>query len=551
MHRQGARLAAGTVLLLLVTLAAADDLLGIGSLTSGPALATVLAWLVCAAAVAVAVRCAGSGGSTAAWMLLLLAAAAWAPALSGRSWVPAVLDGPLLAAAALVPLLLALHGTAWAGRPGPRALVVVAGLPALAAAVTVLAYSPLGDPLCTTGCGSAGAPWADPAHAREVTVLVALLTGASAAAGLVLVWRRRRHTPGWVVRGVVAGLLVVPVLGWLRATAWGLTAGPPDRPVWSLLPVALATAGTGAYLWTLASVRRRLRAVVTRLGDVTADPSLGQVHFALPEEGRWIDLHGSAAQEGPDPGQALVVTDDAGRPWARLSMPGGQPVDDLACDASVWLLLENARQTAMLRADQRAVESSRRQVVARSDGERRRIEHDLHDGVQQRLVSAKLHLAIARSAAPAEVSGDLLEVDDRLQHALTSLRDVSHGLFPRSLEAEGLTPALQELAGTRPMTLHLAGPVDDVPLPVRTTVYAVAHRLVGEAVGEGHPVPELTVRRSGGTVTVDARLAGLARTDVAEALLEVEDRVGALGGRVRAAASHGVLHVRAELPCGS
>ena len=157
---------------------------------------------------------------------------------------------------------------------------------------------------------------------------------------------------------------------------------------------------------------------------------------------------------------------------------------------------------------------------------------------------------MGRRRAPEVAAPALLEAELRAQAALEGLREVAHGLFPRILQTEGLVPALDELAGLRGLALDCGEPMPDLPVEVRTAAYAVVRRLT-DLPGSGSSGARVRLRSDGATVSVGVALPGRSREDAAVALLELEDRVGALGGSLRADAERGTLLVEAVLPCGS
>ena len=109
------------------------------------------------------------------------------------------------------------------------------------------------------------------------------------------------------------------------------------------------------------------------------------------------------------------------------------------------LALTNAGLATVTRAHLAEVQASQQRVVARADTERHRIERDLHDGAQQRLVSAALLLGSARNRLPPAAATVLGSAEQQILEALGQLRRLSHGTFPAVLADEGLTAALEEL----------------------------------------------------------------------------------------------------------
>ena len=174
-------------------------------------------------------------------------------------------------------------------------------------------------------------------------------------------------------------------------------------------------------------------------------------------------------------------------------------------------------------------------LVALGDAERRRIERNLHDGAQQRLVAAALALRLAQVRDPA------IDVDDALtglDRVVAEVRAVAHGIHPEVLATEGLGPALTTLAheiGT-PMDLRLEA-IGRLPEAIEITVYAAAQ----EILTSGHrTVVDMSAR--------DGWAQAIIRTDGWEgqsAFVSLRDRVRTLGGELTVS---GALHVVLRLP---
>lgn len=198
---------------------------------------------------------------------------------------------------------------------------------------------------------------------------------------------------------------------------------------------------------------------------------------------------------------------------------------------------------------------SRAGIVEAVDAERRRIERDLHDGLQQRLVALGMLLGRARRSGDPERAGDLLrQAHEESRSALEDLREVAWRVYPAALDNLGLQEALArvgERAGV-PVTIHYRL-VEQPPDPVRTAAYFVVSEAVTNAAKHaraGRVVVEVAPGQNAVVVTIDddgtggadpsgSGLAGLAR------------RVAALDGRFRVhSPPGGPTTVVAELPCG-
>jgi signal transduction histidine kinase len=201
---------------------------------------------------------------------------------------------------------------------------------------------------------------------------------------------------------------------------------------------------------------------------------------------------------------------------------------------------------------------SRARIVATADQTRRRIERDLHDGAQQRLVSLALQLRTAQAAAPpeaAELARQVGDVAAGLADALEELREIARGIHPAILAHGGLRPALKTLARRSPVPVDLqVHTVQRLPEPVEVSAYYVVTEALTNAAKHA--------RASAVTVTVEADAAdavlrvavrddGTGGADFTRGtgLAGLRDRVEALGGRILLHSPRGAgTTLRAELP---
>jgi signal transduction histidine kinase len=196
--------------------------------------------------------------------------------------------------------------------------------------------------------------------------------------------------------------------------------------------------------------------------------------------------------------------------------------------------------TALANAEaQAALTASRARMVAAADQERRRVERDLHDGAQQRLVSMALRLRAEQAALPPEAGELAGRLDAAVEAAVSlqeELREISHGLYPAILADSGLRPALRTLARRSGIpvsvdvrvTERLSEPVEAV------AYYAVSEALSNVARHAGAAAAEVEVTASGGVLLVRVQDDGSGGADFGRGsgLTEVKDRVEAFGGRV-------------------
>jgi len=219
------------------------------------------------------------------------------------------------------------------------------------------------------------------------------------------------------------------------------------------------------------------------------------------------------------------------------------------------MALENERLDAELRARVEDLRSSRERLVRAGLDERRRLERDLHDGAQQRLVSLRLALGLARkaedpAAADRLVEGALTELDS----ALEDLRRLARGIHPGVLTDHGLQPALSALADRAPLPVRLEVDATRLPEAIESAAYfTVAEALTNVAKYARAREASVTVSRANGSVMVEVRDDGVGGADpsAGTGLSGLSDRVSALGGRLEleSPAGEGTV-LRAEIPCG-
>ena len=205
---------------------------------------------------------------------------------------------------------------------------------------------------------------------------------------------------------------------------------------------------------------------------------------------------------------------------------------------------------------EKELRKSRARLVEAADSERRRLERNLHDGAQQRLVSLSLWLRIAQSklrTEPDEAAEILATASDELGQALDDLRELARGLHPALLTDRGLVPALHALCARSPLDVQFHAMLEErLPDPVEAALfYVAAEGLTNVAkyahAGETH----VRVARAGESVVIEIEDDGIGGADPegGSGLRGLVDRVEALDGRLRVASSpgRGTL-VRAEIP---
>jgi signal transduction histidine kinase len=217
------------------------------------------------------------------------------------------------------------------------------------------------------------------------------------------------------------------------------------------------------------------------------------------------------------------------------------------------LALENERLHAQSQARLLELRSSRTQIVAAAEAERRRLERDLHDGSQQRLLAFSIDLAIARQRASGTSStidnSEVAELESEVRAALEDLRELAHGIIPRALADDGLGAALEELAERSAIPIKLVAlPNGRLDRAVEAAAYIVVARATGDpAVRRA----SIDVSFAEGRVNVDLGL-DLRGEIAASTIVNLEDRCGAVDGTMELSGlPDGRTRIRAEIPCGS
>ena len=296
-------------------------------------------------------------------------------------------------------------------------------------------------------------------------------------------------------------------------------------------------------------------ALAGALGDATERGVLGPRAVALRRRRR-------RAVELPaadDPDRAVTEIERDGRRIAAIVHDRALVEDQetvRAAGAATALLLENQRLDAELRARMEDLRASRQRLVQAGDAERRRLERDLHDGAQSRLVALALNLRLARGrldGAP-DVAALLDESIDELKLSLEELRELAHGIHPAVLSDRGLEPALRALAARAPVPVALEGSLGGrLPAAVETAAYfVVSEGLTNVAKYAQAAHARVRMQRVDGRLLLEVSDDGIggAAPSAGSGLHGLSDRVAALDGEIEVASPPGGgTRLRVELPC--
>jgi signal transduction histidine kinase len=392
--------------------------------------------------------------------------------------------------------------------------------------------------------------------------------------GLALVWRklvrsapgaRRTFLPlalaltvGTVVSFIVAYLIAVRNQEAIAANTslfWVLHAGSLAGALAAFVGLALTRRARGPVGNLVVELGRAgPGGVRDALARAIGDPSL-ELALWLPKRRGWVDEGGREVEltERPDRAVTLVGEDLAAIVHDPVFLD--QPAMLEAAGSAVRLALENERLQAELRAQLVELRESRARIVRAGEQERRRLERDLHDGAQQRLLGIGMALQLLRSAQDGEASALLDETETEVQAALAELRELARGIHPAALTDHGLGAAVRTLAERAPIPVDVTACDERFPGEVETAVYfIVAEALTNVFKHAQASKAWVTVERRNGSAFVEVGDdgGGGAALGTGTGLLGLADRAAALDGRlVVDSPPGGGTRVVVEIPCAS
>jgi signal transduction histidine kinase len=302
-------------------------------------------------------------------------------------------------------------------------------------------------------------------------------------------------------------------------------------------------------------------AIRDALAEALGDPSL-ELAYWVPDQDAYVDAEGRPRPVDSTPeGKVATTIEHEGRRIAAIVHDADLAEEsDLvqAVGAAAALTLENERLDAALRAKVAELRASRARIVQAGDEQRRRLERDLHDGAQQRLMALGINLRLVRDRIEREPQEAAELVDTSLQElneATGELRELARGIHPAVLSDRGLEAAIKGLVGRSPVPVQiLETPDDRLPSSVESAVYfVVAEALTNVArYAKAHTATVSVTRRNGGVeVEVSDDGVGGADPERGSGLRGLSDRVAALDGRLELASADGEGTIlRAKIPCG-
>ncbi len=299
------------------------------------------------------------------------------------------------------------------------------------------------------------------------------------------------------------------------------------------------------------------------IGAVVAaalDDPLAEILFWLPETAAFADAAGTVVDDLPDDQRARSeITREGSKTAVLLHDPALLERPELLRGilGAATLSIEIARLRVEVRRQDAEVQASRARIIEAGYEERRRLERDLHDGAQQRLVSLGLQIRRMQRTLPPEarILGPALDrIVDDVGSAIADLRQIGAGVRPSRLD-DGLAAALRDLAETAPIDVEVEAPIDRVPAGVEAAAYFVACEALTNVVKHAAASKvSLRARQGEGTlrlsITDDGVGGAIARRGTG--LAGLRERVAAHGGTLSLESPiGGGTRIEVAIPCAS
>ena len=433
------------------------------------------------------------------------------------------------------------------------------------------------DPGCAE-CPAGAAVWPS-GTAALLFERSTMIFGAISVAFFVLLVRRFLRASHLQRRALIelwiAGALLV-VLSAIDVARFSLGWEPPSDLFWSALTVVqlLIPASLAVGLFRLQLTKAAVGGLAVELGASSEAPAiraalsqaLGDPHvdvvYWIPEQQTFVDEAGQRAPmptAGPDRGVTMI--ERGGRRLAAILHDpelNDRPELVEAAAAATGLMLENVRLQADLRAQLQEVRASRSRIVEATDAERVRIERDLHDGAQQRLLAISFALRAAQRTQPPETNpaldASLRAATEELDLAMNEIRELARGIHPAILTERGLGPALVSLGERALVPTKVTAKLNGrMPTRVEATAYFVAAEALANVAKHAHASrSEITAQRCDGELVLEVVDDGVGGADPTSGsgLRGLADRLAAVGGKLAVESrSSGGTRITARIPC--
>ena len=362
--------------------------------------------------------------------------------------------------------------------------------------------------------------------------------------------------PGRFIR-IQAPTALWEAIPWIVAASLMLV---PMAFVWGLMRLRMGQAAVSALAVELRRTRDR-PPLVESLRRAVGDRSLELGLWSRPAAG-YVTPEGMPMRlADPAAGRAVTVLDGEDGPLAVMVHDpalGDQRELIDGVGAVAQLALENERLHAEVKAQLEEVRASRERIVSAADAERRRVERNIHDGAQQRLVSLSLALSMAQAKAATaspDIAATLAAAEAELRQAIVELRELARGIHPAILTEAGLGPALESLADHSAVPVSVEADLDGrrlSPLVEATAYFVAAEALTNVARHAAASAVSLRASIADGWLRLSVADDGTGGADPARGtgLRGLFDRVAALGGRLRIEDADGRgTRLEAEIPC--
>jgi signal transduction histidine kinase len=298
--------------------------------------------------------------------------------------------------------------------------------------------------------------------------------------------------------------------------------------------------------------RARPDGVRGALAKAIGDPTL-ELALWVPQKGAWVDEQGQRVELPSSHDRAVTLVGDDLAAMIHDPVLLDQPALLEAAGSAARFALENERLQAELRAQLAELRESRARIVRAGDEERRRLERDLHDGAQQRLLGLGMALQLLEQHVDDDAAPLLEETEAELQQALGELRELARGIHPAVLTDQGLGTALRTLAARAPLPVEVEGCGERLPEPVETAAYFVVSEALTNVARYAHASKaSIRVERRNGHAHIEVRDDGIGGADpqTGSGLRGLADRIAALNGQLKVESPQGGgTTITAEIPC--
>jgi signal transduction histidine kinase len=405
-------------------------------------------------------------------------------------------------------------------------------------------------------------------------VQLALVSAVLLMGTVSLVLHRHREPPlrtpvSFFAYACSLGLAMIAVLYLVQLLAWTSVLG-------SIRYITFAIIGLAPIVFLVAILHERLgRASVGELVEALGvnhgpaglqeavaralrDPSV-RLAYWLPEFDSYADVDGRKIELESSPGRSSTPVKRDEQTVAILlhdSALEDEPRLLAAVVSAIGMTIENAQMQVELRARLEELRGSRARILEAEQSERRRLERDLHDGAQQRLIALTLELGELgdRLDGDSEIRTRIDSARQEVTASLAELRDLAHGIHPAAVSDHGLAVALESVATRANVPVEVIGATSDrMPEPVELAAFFIVCEALTNVARHAEATSAVVeLERSQGVLIVEVRDDGIggASADSGSGLRGLADRVEALGGRLQVWSPVGRgTRLRAEIPC--